>query len=66
MAQSLEEQIVTIERSLGERMIGHALAILRVWLNELGEANRFEQFYLDIQQEYQELFDRWVSADDEG
>lgn len=66
MAQSLEEQIVTIERSLGERMIGHALAILRVWLNELGEANRFEQFYLDIQQEYQELFDRWISADDEG
>lgn len=66
MAQSLEEQIVTIERSLGERMIGHALAILRVWLNELGETNRFEQFYLDIQQEYQELFDRWVSADDEG
>lgn len=66
MAQSLEEQIATVERSLGERMITHALAILRVWMNELGEANQFEKFFLDTQQEYQELFDRWVSADDEG
>lgn len=67
MAQSLEEQIAIVERSLGERMIGHALAIVRVWLNEIGEeAHLFEQTFQNIQQEYNELFTRWVSADDEG
>ena len=67
MAQSLEEQIAIVERSLGERMIGHALAIIRVWLNEIGEeAHLFEQTFQEIQQEYNELFTRWVSADDEG
>ena len=66
MAQSLDEQIVTIERSLGERMIGHALAVVRAWLNELGESNNFEKAFLTLQQDYSELFDRWVSADDEG
>lgn len=66
MAQSLDEQIVTIERSLGERMIGHALVIVRTWLNELGESNNFEKAFLDLQQQYSDLFNRWVSADDEG
>lgn len=67
MAQSLEEQIAIVERSLGERMISHALAIVRVWLNEIGEeAHVFEQTFQQIQQEYNELFTRWVSADDEG
>lgn len=66
MAQTLEEQIVTIERSLGERMIGHALTVVRTWLNELGETNPFEKAYLDIQQNYTNLFSRWVSANDEG
>lgn len=66
MAQTLDEQIITIERSLGERMIGHALVILRGWLNELGEGNNFEKAFLDIQQDYSDIFDRWVSADDEG
>lgn len=67
MAQSLEEQIAIVERSLGERMIGHALAIIRVWLNEIGEeAHLFEPTFQEIQQEYNELFTRWVSADDEG
>ena len=64
MAQTLDEQIITIERSLGERMIGHALVILRGWLNELGEGNNFEKAFLDIQQDYSDIFDRWVSADE--
>lgn len=66
MAQTLDEQIITIERSLGERMIGHALVVVRSWLNELGETNLFEKAFLDIQQDYTNLFSRWVSANDEG
>ena len=30
-------------------MIGHALAVVRAWLNELGESNNFEQAYLNLQ-----------------
>lgn len=29
----LEEQVITIERALGERMIKHALVVVRSWLN---------------------------------
>lgn len=66
MAQSLEEQIVTVERSLGERMIGNALTVVRLWLNEIGEKQEFEEAVLDIRQTYQDIFSRWVSANDEG
>ena len=49
MAQSLDEQISTIERALGESMIEHALVVVRTWLNELGEnktaANIFRAIY---------------------
>ena len=45
MAQTLDEQILTIERALGERMIDHALVIVRAWLNELGENNPYEEAY---------------------
>lgn len=66
MPQTIEEQIVMIERSLGERMVDHALAVVRAWMNEIGESNPFEKVYAEIQQDYQEIFSRWVSADDEG
>lgn len=66
MAQSLDEQVITIERALGERMIEHALAIVRVWLNELGETNPYEKAFLDIRQSYKDLFSNWVSANDQS
>ena len=39
--QSLDEQINTIERALGECMIEHALVIVRPWLNDLGLDNPY-------------------------
>jgi len=64
MAQGLDEQIMTIERSLGERMISHALVIARAWLNELGENNPYEQAYSDIRSQYAMLFEQWLTSDD--
>ena len=64
MAQTIEDQLNTIERSLGERMIEHALVIVRAWLNELGEGNPYEQAFCSIQQRYYSLFERWLSGDD--
>ena len=66
MAQSLDEQINTIERALGECMIEHALVIVRSWLNELGEGNRYEEAYRTIHSRYKDLFVRWLNVDDPG
>jgi tetratricopeptide (TPR) repeat protein len=64
MNQTIEDQLNTIERALGERMIEHALVIVRTWLNELGENNPYEQAFCSIQQRYYSLFERWLSGDD--
>ena len=64
MAQSLDDQIITIERALGERMIEHALIIVRSWLNELGENNPYEQAFNRIRASYGELFERWLTSED--
>ena len=64
MAQTLTDQIITIERALGERMIDHALIILRAWMNELGENNPYEQAYSDIEEQYNKLFTEWLTSDD--
>lgn len=66
MAQTLEEQVNTIERALGECMIEHALVIIRTWLNELGENNPYEEAYLSIHTKYQDFFSRWLTAEDPG
>lgn len=63
MAQ-LDEQINTIERALGERMIRHALVILRSWLLELGENNPFEPRYEEISSRYENLFSDFLTSDD--
>lgn len=63
MAQTLNEQLDTIERSLGERMIDHALVIVRAWLTELGENNPYEEAFVSIQNRYQEFFSDWLSAE---
>ena len=64
MAQTIEEQVNTIERALGERMVLHALVILRAWLNELGENNRFEQAFVNIQQQYADIFNDYLVSED--
>jgi len=64
MAQTIEDQITTIEQALGERMIEHALVIVRAWLNELGENNPFEQAYQDIRTHYDTIFEEWLTSDD--
>ncbi len=60
--QTLDDQINTIERALGERMIEHALVIVRSWLNELGENNPYEQAAERIRKTYEELFAEWLSV----
>lgn len=64
MAQSIEDQITTIERALGERMVHHALVIVRSWLNELGENNPYEEAYEAIRSQYSTLFDEWLTSED--
>ena len=64
MSQKLDDQIATIEKALGERMIDHALVIVRSWLNELGENNPYEQAYEDLRKAYSELFSQWLTSGD--
>ena len=62
--KELGSQVNTIERALGECMIETASAVVRVWLNELCEGNRYEQALLSIRKRYQDLFTRWLNIDD--
>lgn len=64
MAQGIEEQINTVERALGERMIEHALTVVRAWLNELGEHHPYEEAFHSIQSRYRQIFNAWMSSDD--
>ena len=63
MAQQIEDQINTIERALGERMVRHALIILRSWLIELGENNPYEARFADINERYQSVFANFLTSD---
>ena len=69
MAQTLDEQVAVIERSLGECMIDTALVIVRTWLTELGDNNPYEEAYTSLQARYKNLFSKWLNiadpADDE-
>jgi hypothetical protein len=62
--QAIEEQVYTIERALGERMVKHALFVVRLWLNELGEDNHFEDAYHSLFARYDDFFADWVVAGD--
>jgi hypothetical protein len=62
--QAIEEQVYTIERALGERMVKHALFVVRLWLNELGEDNSFEDAYRSLFARYDDFFADWVVAGD--
>ena len=59
----LSEQVNTVERALGERMITHAMVIVRQWANELGDelyAARIDQ----LEQNYRYVFEYYLSTDD--
>ena len=59
----LSEQVNTVERALGERMITHAMVIVRQWANELGDelcAGRIDQ----LEQNYRYVFDYYLSTED--
>lgn len=64
MANTLDEQVNTVERALGECMIEHALVILRAWLNELGENNPYEEAFTTLHSKYQDFFSRWLTSDE--
>lgn len=66
MAQTLDEQVNTVERALGECMIDHALVVIRAWLTELGENNPYEEAFNDIQAKYNDFFARWLNIEDEN
>ena len=58
----LSEQVNTVERALGERMITHAMVIVRQWANELGDelyAARIDQ----LEQNYRYVFEYYLSTD---
>lgn len=63
MAQTIEDQIITIERALGERMVEHALVIVRSWLNELGENNPYEKAFDRLRRRNEEIFSEWLTSD---
>ena len=65
MANSLSEQLMTVERALGERMIESALVIVRSWMNELGENNQYEDAHSSIRKQYDALFTRWLTSNEE-
>ncbi|MGN0235920.1 MAG: hypothetical protein ACI4BD_06400 [Paludibacteraceae bacterium] len=59
----LSEQVNTVERALGERMITHAMVIVRQWATELGDeilTNRIDQ----LEQNYRYVFDYYLSTED--
>ena len=59
----LTEQLDTIEHALGERMIAHAMVIVRQWATELDSElhlRRIDQLELN----YKYVFDYYLSADD--
>ncbi len=64
MAQTIEEQVNVVERALGERMIEHAMTVIRAWLNELGEGHPYEAAFSSIQRRYKAVFEAWLGSDD--
>ena len=59
----LSEQVNTVERALGERMIAHAMLVVRQWANELGDelyVGKIDQ----LEQNYRYVFDYFLSTED--
>lgn len=63
MAQSLEEQMNMVERALGERMVNHALALVRAWMQETGDEPALLDEFNRIYEAYKTLFNDWLVED---
>lgn len=63
MNKELSDQVNTIERALGECMIETASAVIRIWLNELGDNNPYEEALHSIRTKYKAMFIQWLNID---
>ena len=59
----IEEQHHTLEHALSERMINHALTILRDWDRQLG-GGLYSDRILALEQNYHSMFEYYLSTDD--
>ena len=66
MAQSLEEQMNMVERALGERMVNHALALVRAWMQETGDEPALLDEFNRIYEAYKTLFNDWLVEDNDS
>ena len=62
-ASNIQEQRNILEHALSERMINHALTILREWDRQLG-GGLYADRIRSIEQNYHSLFEYFLSADD--
>lgn len=60
---NIEEQHRTLEHALSERMVNHALTILRDWDRQLG-GGLYSDRIQALEQNYRSLFQYYLSADD--
>lgn len=60
---TIADQVNTIERALGERMLHHAFSILQTWVHELGLPH-YQDRMTQLLDNYDRLFDYYLSADD--
>lgn len=60
---SISDQVNTIERALGERMLRHAFSILSQWVQELGLPH-YQDRMQTLLDNYDHVFEYYLSADD--
>ncbi len=61
--KNIENQINTIERALGERMINHALVVVQQWVTQIGDMSYVERID-QIDRNYEQVFGYYLSIDD--
>ncbi len=61
--KNIENQINTIERALGERMINHALVVVQQWVTRIGDMSYVERID-QIDRNYEQVFGYYLSIDD--
>ncbi|MBR6018534.1 MAG: hypothetical protein IK073_07935 [Paludibacteraceae bacterium] len=60
---TIAEQVNTIERALGERMLRHAFSIMGTWVTELG-LPQYQDRMQTLLDNYDHIFEYYLSADD--
>jgi len=61
--KNIENQINTIERALGERMINHALVVVQQWVTQIGDMSYVERID-QIDRNYEQVFGYYLSIED--